>query len=100
MKTRPLTPPAVLSCFCARCRPTLGQARGGGLRGDDDLDRTVEQRVLVGVELPIVLMVLGRRLGGLEQALVELLLALRAALLDDQGDLLFADVRALQALQP
>ena len=39
-------------------------------------------------------------LGRLEQRLVELLRALRAALLDDQRDLLLADVRALDALQP
>ena len=39
-------------------------------------------------------------LGSLEERLVELLLALGAALLDDERDLLLADVRALDALEP
>ena len=69
------------------------------MRLDDDLDRLVQQRVLVGVELAVgQVAVLGRRLGRLEQALVELLLALALALLDDERDLLLAHVGALETL--
>src|SRR5919109_3773831 len=71
--------------------------RGLGLH--DDLDRALEERVLVGVEiLVLVLVLLGA--GRLEERLVELLAALRAALLDDESDLLLAHVRALDALEP
>src|SRR5919204_1700208 len=78
----------------------LEQARRCRLRRDDDLDRALEQRILVGVELTVVvLLLLWRRLRRLQQALVELLLALRAALLDDQRDLFLAHVGALQPLQ-
>ena len=73
-------------------QPPLQQADGGGLGLDDDLDRLVEQRVLVRVELAVVVVgVLDRApLGRLEQRLVELLLALVAALLDDQRHLFLA----------
>ena len=49
-----------------------------GLRLDDDLDRLVEQRVVVGVEVAVLATVgvrVGENLGQLEVALVELLLA-------------------------
>src|SRR5919202_233016 len=77
----------------------LQEARRGCLGCDDDLDRALEQRVLVGIELRILAVLLRRRLGRLEQALVELLLPLRAALLDDQRDLLLGHERALEALE-
>jgi hypothetical protein len=87
---------------CTRIADTqtaLEQTRGGRLGCDDDLDRPLEQRVLVGVELTVVVVVLGRRFRRLEQALVQLLLALGAALLNDQCDLFLADVGALEALK-
>src|SRR5262245_33430076 len=77
----------------------LEERRRGGLGLDDDLDRAVEQRILVGVELLVRVRLLGRRLGCLEERCVELLLTLAAALLDDEGDLLLADVRALDTLE-
>src|SRR4029079_5513444 len=67
----------------AHAETALQEARRGRLGGDDDLDRALEQRVLVGVELTVrVVVFFGWRLGRLEQALVELLLALGPALLD------------------
>ena len=77
----------------------LQQRDGRRLRLDDDLDRALQQRVLVRVELNAVAVVL-ERLRQLEQRLVELLSPLGAALLDDQRDLLLADVRALEPLEP
>src|SRR5262245_28206959 len=78
----------------------LEERRRGGLGLDDDLDRAVEERVFVGVELLVRIRVLGWRLGGLEERWIEFLLPLCAALLDDQRDLLLADVGTLDALQP
>ena len=70
-----------------------------GLRLDDDVDRALEQRILVGIEV-LVLGVRRRfRLGDLEHRLVQILLALVPALLDDERDLLLAHVRALETLQ-
>src|SRR5438552_2328797 len=71
------------------------------LRLHDDLDRLVEQRVVVGVELAVLALVLrvGEDLGQLQVALVELLFPL-PRLLDDERDLLLGHVRALDALQP
>ena len=75
----------------ADAQAPLDQRHGRGLRLDDDLDRLVEQRILVRVELAVVVVpVVARALGRLEQRLVELLLALVAALLDDERDLLLA----------
>ena len=66
----------------------------------DDLDCALKQRVLVRVEITVRKVVLARLdLRRDEQRLVELLRSLRAALLDEERDLLLADVRALQALQ-
>src|SRR5581483_4448285 len=66
--------------------PALEQADGRGLGGDDDLDRAVEERVLVGVELAVVAeVVLVREYDGRgEVALVDLLVALDPARLDDE----------------
>src|SRR5581483_5950013 len=68
---------------------------------DDDLDRLLEQRILVRIELAVeVVVVLGPGpLRRLEQRLVELLLALRTALLDEQRDLLLGHEGALESLQ-
>src|SRR6266516_2658549 len=77
----------------------LDERDGGRLRLDDDLDRLLQQRVLVGIELAVGLAVPGRCFGRLEQRLVQLLLALPAALLDDQRDLLLGHERALEPLQ-
>ena len=52
-----------------------------------------------GSNSPLVVLALDRQLGGLEQRLVEVLTALRTALLDDERDLLLAHVRALKSLQ-
>ena len=52
-----------------------------------------------GSKSPSSSALLVRGLGRLEQRLVEILAALRAALLDDERDLLLAHVRTLQALQ-
>src|SRR5262245_46355783 len=70
-----------------------------GLRLNDDLDRLVQERSVVRVELPgLGAVVLFREdFRELQVALVELLLAL-ARLLDDERDLLLRDVRALHAL--
>src|SRR5262249_61688088 len=63
--------------------PPLNQRYRRGLRLHHDLDRLVEQRILVWIELPVVVrLVLERSLGGLEERLVELLAALGAALLE------------------
>src|SRR5436190_21708453 len=79
----------------------LDERDGCGLRLHDDLDRLVEQRVVVGVEVAVLAAVLvgvGEDLGKLKIALVELLLAL-ARLLDDEGDFLLRDGGALDALE-
>ena len=61
----------------ADAQTALEQRDRRGLRGDDDLDRPVEQRILVGVELALVAVaVVGEHLRQLEEALVDLLLAL------------------------
>ena len=67
---------------------------------DDDLDRLVEQRILVRVEARPRRRPPSRRRGlrRLEQALVELLARAGAALLDDHRDLLLGHVGALDAL--
>ncbi len=77
----------------------LQKGNGRGLRLDDDLDRLVEQRVVVGIELAVlpVLAGLSEDLGQLEIALVELLVAL-PGLLDDERDLLLRDLGALHPL--
>ena len=83
----------------ARVYPTrapLEERDRGGLGLHDDLDRLLQQRVLVRVEVEVVLALLERRLGRLEERFVEILPALGAALLDDEGDLLLAHVRALR----
>src|SRR5207247_24248 len=78
----------------------LEQAHRGGLGGDDDLDRLVEQRILVGVELALVALAVAREgLRGVEVARVNLLLALPAHRLDDERHLLLRDVGALEALE-
>ena len=77
----------------------LDQRDRGGLGLDDHLDRLLQQRILVGVEVALGFGVLGRCLRRLEQRLVEVLLALAAALLDDQRDLLLGHERALEPLQ-
>src|SRR5581483_347060 len=84
----------------ADAQAALQERHGGGLRLDDDLDRLVEQRILVGVELAVAVGVLGlgEDLRQLEVALVELLLPL-PRLLDDERDLFLGDVRTLDALQ-
>ena len=83
----------------AHAQAPLDQGHRGRLRHDDDLDRLVEQRILVGVELAVLVRLLVGRLGSLEQRLVEVLPALGAALLDDERDLFLAHVRTLQALE-
>src|SRR5207237_1683674 len=85
----------------ADAQASLDERDGCGLGLDDDLDRPLEERVLVGVEVAVglVLGVRGEGLRQLEQALVQLLLALAAALLDDERDLLLGHVRALHALE-
>src|SRR4051794_5367748 len=85
----------------AHTEAALDQRDRRGLRLDDDLDRLVEQRVVVRVEVAVHVTVIWLRedLGQLEVALVELLLAL-PRLLDDERDLLLGDVGALDALQP
>jgi hypothetical protein len=55
---------------------------GCGLRLDDDLDGALEQGIFVGIEVLVVLVGL-LRARRLEQRLVEVLAALRPALLDD-----------------
>src|SRR5205085_10757712 len=67
----------------------------------DDLDCLVEERILVRVEVAVgvVVRALGEGLGQLEQRLVELLLALALALLDDERDLLLGHVGPLDALE-
>ena len=85
----------------ADAQPALEQRHRRGLGGDDDLDRPVEQRVLVGVELAVVgVGAVGEHLRGLEEGRVDLLLALHARLLDDERDLLLGHEGALDALQP
>ena len=83
----------------ADAQAPLDEGDGGGLGLDDDLDRPVEEGILVRVELALLPFVLARA-RSFEERFVELLLTLPAALLDDQRDLLFADVRALDALEP
>ena len=84
----------------ADAEAALEERDGRGLGGDDDLDRAVEQRVLVRVELAVVgVAVVGEHLRCLQEGLVDLLLALDAGLLDDQGDLVLGDERALDALE-
>ena len=53
-----------------------------------------------GSKSAVLVGLLVRGLGRFEQRLVEVLLALRAALLDDERDLLLAHVGALEALEP
>src|SRR3954447_3397581 len=84
----------------ADAQAPLDQRDGCGLRLHDDLDRLVEQRILVGAEVAVrtaglVLEYLRR----LAQRLVELLRPLGPALLDDQRDLVLGHERALNALQ-
>src|SRR6266487_4367170 len=68
-------------------KAALDERDGGCLRLDDDLDRLLKQRVLVRVEITFGF-ALARSLRCFEQRLVELLLTLAAALLDDERDLL------------
>ena len=85
----------------ADAQAPLQQRDRRGLRGDDDLDRAVEQRVLVGVELAVLAVgAVGEDLRRVEEGRVDLLLALHARLLDDERDLLLGHVGALDALQP
>ena len=85
----------------ADAQASLDERDGRGLRLDDDLDRLLEQRILVRIEVLVAgLVAPSVALGSLEERLVELLRALGAALLDDERDLLLADVRALDALEP
>src|SRR5204863_8022629 len=69
----------------ADAQATLKERDGGRLRLDDDLDRLLEQWILVRVEVAVEVFVAIRRLalGRLEHRLVELLLPLRAALVDE-----------------
>src|SRR4051812_14624855 len=84
----------------AHSEPPLDQGHGRSLRLDDDLDRLLEQWILVRVELALGRVhIFSEDLGQLEQRLVELLLALLAALADDERDLFLGDVRALHTLQ-
>src|SRR5207248_10763848 len=84
----------------ADAQAALEKRDGRSLRLNNDLDRSVEQRVVVGIEVSVraVVLGIGEDLGQLEIALVQLLLPL-ARLLDDERDLLLGDVRALDALQ-
>src|SRR6266545_3904066 len=78
----------------ADAQAALDERDRGGLRLHDDLDCALEEWILVWIEvllLPAVLLDAGR----LEQRLVELLSALRAALLHDERNFLLAHVRAL-----
>jgi hypothetical protein len=79
----------------------LEEGHRRGLRLDDDLDRLVQQRIVIRVEVAVRIVDAGVRrehLRHLEIRLVELLLAL-PRLLDDERDLLLGDIRALDALQ-
>src|SRR5690349_9863998 len=72
----------------------------GSVLSSTSTRRRVEQRVLVRVELAVVVPALVlEHLRRLQQALVELLLALGTALLDDQRDLLLGHERTLEPLQ-
>src|SRR5579884_68915 len=84
----------------ADAQAPLQERDGRSLRLHDDLDRLVEERVVVRVELAVLRVVagLGKDLREFQIALVELLLAL-PRLLDDERDLFLRDVRALHALQ-
>src|ERR1700693_5196753 len=85
----------------ADAQPALEERSGSSLRLDDDFDCSVQERILVRVEIAVCSVVLtGRRLRRFEQRLVQLLLTLSPTLLDDEGDLLLADVGALDALHP
>ena len=61
----------------ADTQAALEQRDGCRLRLDDHLDRAVEQRILVGVEVEVVAVLRGRGLRRLEERLVELLATLR-----------------------
>ena len=83
----------------ADAEPALEERHRGRLCVDDDVDRPVEQRVLIGVEVLVAVSeLLRRRLGRLEQRLVQLLSPLGASLLDEERDLFFCHVGALLAL--
>src|SRR3954464_13789714 len=83
--------PAPLQHVDQPARPRVADAKAplqerdaGGLGGDDDLDRLVEERIFVGVELAVLgVRVVDEHLRQLEERLVDLLLALRPRLLDD-----------------
>src|SRR5215207_167722 len=84
----------------ADSEPALEKGYRRGLCLHDDVDRPVEERVLVGVEVLVAVAELfGRRLRRLKQRLVQLLAALGAALLDEQRDLLLGHVGALHTLK-
>src|SRR4051812_29185281 len=72
----------------ADAKPALEKRDAGSLGGDDDLDRLVEQWILVRIELAVFgVRLIHEHLRQLEERLVDLLLALDPRLLDDQGDL-------------
>src|SRR5215204_7360388 len=81
----------------ADAQAALDQRNRRCLRLDDDLDRLLEQRILVRIEVVVTGgSVIGRRLRSFEERLVELLAALCARLFDEQGDLFLGHERALQ----
>src|SRR6266540_2412136 len=83
----------------ADAQAPLDERDRGGLRLHHDFDCALEERIFVRIEILVLSLVLldARRL---EQRLLELLSALRAALLHDERDFLLAHVRALHALEP
>src|SRR5919106_1552410 len=83
----------------ADAQPALEQRDGGGLSLDDDLDRPVEEGILVRVEVLVALLPVPGRLRRLEQRLVQVLLALAPGLLDEESDLVLGDESALDALE-